>query len=288
MDITISIVTYNSAPVIVACVEHAMRSSTRALEIVVSDNASQDPTLAQLSPWREKLQLLANKDNCGFGVAHNAALDTASGRYFLILNPDVALPTGSLDMLANYLDEHADCGAVAPLLDENGELRGCGNSYPGAKYIPFLFRSLPGHFALLQGACVLVRANVYREIKGFDPRFFLYGEDFDLSLEIRKHGHTLHCLKTLRVPHLSGHSTRSTLPAIVSAQKHLALLLFYRKHYPALARIFLISRDVLKSALRLVVLTFARTSRAEGRRSEYQGRLRATLLYLRGERRVCS
>ena len=132
----------------------------------------------------------------------------------------------------------------------------------------------------------MVRADIYRAIGGFDPGFFLYAEDLDLSLEIRKHGFELHCLETVQVRHLGGHSERNFQPSHVSAKKHLGLLLFYRKHYPWFSRVFLVGRDVAKSSWRLISLSFARGERASARRAEHRGRLRAVGAYLRGQRRL--
>jgi GT2 family glycosyltransferase len=287
MDITASIVTYNSGPVISACLEHLVRSTTRPLEIVVADNLSRDDTLAQLEPWHDRVRVIVNTENLGFGRAHNAALKEAKGRYFLILNPDIELPPCALDLLVQYLDEHSECGAVAPLLDEgDGRIPGRTLTYPGQRYAGSTFAALPGQIAALQGACLLVRATIYREIGGFDPRFFLYAEDLDLSLAIRKQRYELHCLESLAVRHLGGHSEKSFRPRIVSAKKHLGLLLFYRKHYPRRARAFLIGRDMLKSAFRLLTLLLARSPRGIARREEYRGRLQAIAAYFRSVNRI--
>jgi GT2 family glycosyltransferase len=287
MDITASIVTYNSGPVIGVCLEHLVTATSRSLEIAVADNLSHDDTLARLEPWRDRVRVIVNAENLGFGRAHNAGLKDAQGRYFLILNPDVELAPGTLDLLAGYLDEHSECGAVAPLLDEgSGRDPGRTLAYPGQRYAGSLFAKLPGRIAVLQGACLLVRASVYRTIGGFDPRFFLYAEDLDLSLEIRKQGYELHCLESLRVRHIGGHSERALQPRTVSAKKHLGLLLFYRKHYPRRVRIFLIARDCAKSGFRLLPLMLARSPRGIARREEHRGRLHAIAAYFRGINRL--
>jgi len=62
--------------------------------------------------------------------------------------------------------------------------------------------------------------------------------------------------------------------------------LFYRKHYPRQARAFLIGRDILKSAFRLLTLSLARSPRANARREEHLGRLRAIGAYFRGLKRI--
>ena len=283
MDITVSIVTYNSGPIIGTCLDHLKQSTRRNIQIVVSDNCSQDDTLAVLANRPDRTQVINHRQNLGFGHAHNTALAHAPGRYYLILNPDITLPPGSLDQLADHLDQHKECGAVAPLLQEgNGHLSGSTRSYPSQRYVPELLKPLQGEIAALQGACLLVRASTFRKIGGFDPGFFLYAEDLDLSLEIRRQGYELHCLESIRVPHLSGHSERFNSTRAVSAKKYLGLLLFFRKHYPRRARGYLIIRDGLKAAFRLLALMTARSPDRIARREEYRGRLQAMNAYFHG------
>ena len=225
-DITASLVTYNSGTVTETCLEHLVRSTQRTLEIVIWDNASKDDTAARLAAWRDRASIVLSEKNLGFGQGHNAALAAATGRYFLILNPDIELPAGALDQLAAYLDDHPECGAVSPLLAEGSGVCGFALRYPGDRYAGKSFAGLPGRYAVLQGACLLVRADVYRAINGFSPEFFLYAEDLDISLSIRKKGFSLHCLENLTVPHIGGHSERSFTARHVVANKQLVLMLF--------------------------------------------------------------
>jgi len=287
MEITASIVTYFSGPIIDNCLEHLTRSTRRTLEIVVFDNASADNTHQQLAHWSDQIRSIESSENVGFGTGHNRALKEASGRYFLILNPDIELPPGALDALADHLDQHPECGSVSPLLSEdNRAFQGFSFSYPGHRYTGKTFKKLPGQIASLKGACMLVRAEVFRAIGGFDSRYFLYAEDLDLSLEIRKHGYELHCIDDVRVRHIGGYSERSHQLSQVAAKKHLGLLLFYRKHYPWPSRIFLNGRDFAKSALRLLMLCVAHQPKALARREEHRGRLLALRTYLSGQTRL--
>lgn len=275
--ITASIVTYRSGPVIAACLQNLLASTRRPLDVVVFDNASDDDTLARLQPFAGRVRVIAHPTNLGFGQGHNRALTDAAGDYFLLLNPDIELPPGGLDRLANHLEEHPECGAVAPLLDEafsDGPV-GFSRRYPGQRYAPKSFRQLPGEVAFLQGACLLVRAALFREIGGFDPRYFLYAEDLDLSLEVRKRGWTLAYAAGLVVRHLGGHSEQGRPAASVAARKYAGLIVFYRKHYPARTVAFLFVRDLLKFSWRLLVLSLRPGGDPDGKAAAYRGRLQA-------------
>jgi GT2 family glycosyltransferase len=275
--ITVSIVTYRSGPVIAACLDRLFASTQLALDVVVFDNASDDDTLARLQPFASRVRIVSYPSNLGFGQGHNRALADAAGDYFLILNPDIALPPGALDRLVRHLENHTECGAVAPRLDEasSNDLAGFSRRYPGQRYAPRSFRHLPGDVAILQGACVLIRAALYREIGGFDPRYFLYAEDLDLSLEVRKRGSTLAYVTDLVVRHLGGHSEQGRSADSVARRKYAGLLLFYRKHYPSRTVAFLLARDLLKFSWRLLVLSLRPGGDTDGRAAEYRGRLRA-------------
>ena len=275
--ITASIVTHRSGPVIAACLEHLFASTQLALEVVVFDNASDDDTLARLRAFASRVRIVAHPSNLGFGQGHNRALTGAAGDYFLILNPDIELPPGGLDRLIRHLEDHAECGAVAPRLDEasSNDLAGFSRRYPGQRYAPGSFQHLPGAVAVLQGACVLIRAALYREIGGFDPRYFLYAEDLDLSLEVRKRGWTLAYVADLVVRHFGGHSEQGRPTDTVACRKYAGLLLFYRKHYPSRTVAFLLARDLLKFSSRLLVLSLRPGGDTDGRAADYRGRLRA-------------
>jgi len=276
MKITASIVTYQSGPVIASCIEHLHAATARPLDVVVFDNASSDDTVQRLQPFTQKVRVTRSPENLGFGQGHNRALSDASGDYFLILNPDIELPPGGLDRLADFLEAHPECGAVAPVLEESFSAGPAGFSrrYPGQRYAPRRFGRLPGDCAILQGACVLIRAGLYREIGGFDLRYFLYAEDLDLSLEIRKRGFALAYLPDLQVRHLGGHSEKGRPSSSVAKRKYAALVIFYRKHYPFYTNFILLARDGLKFSSRYLALVLCGRARSE-KAADYKGRLQA-------------
>jgi GT2 family glycosyltransferase len=81
------------------------------------------------------------------------------------------------------------------------------------------------------GACQIVRTGLMRELGGFDEEYFLYGEDQDLCLRIRKKGYGIGHVDDAVILHHGGKSERGALPADVWRKKAAAEYLFYRKHY---------------------------------------------------------
>ena len=286
--ITASIVTYRSSAVIASCVNALFRSTRRPLELVVFDNASGDGTVDRLAPYSERIRLIRSHRNVGFGRGHNTALFRAREGYFLLLNPDVELTPGSLDLLAAHLDAHPECGAVAPRLAEGRDrkLGGFALSYPGQRFLPVAWNRLPGRIAFLECACVLVRSEIFRRIGGFDRRYFLYAENLDLSLQIRRAGYTLECLGDVIVRHLGGYSEASRTPCAVAFQKYGALLQFYDKNYPKAVTRRLVLRDLLRFSFRWSVQCLGVGAEAARKADQYRGRLQAWNLFMGSQLRA--
>jgi GT2 family glycosyltransferase len=129
-DLSILIVTWNSE----RWIERCLRSIGAACEglqyeVLVHDNASDDGTVALLSGAASSdgglkptaPRILRSPTNAGFAAGINRALTASAGRYVFLLNPDCALEPRALTLLYDFLEEHPDVAAAAPLLvDESG------------------------------------------------------------------------------------------------------------------------------------------------------------------------
>jgi len=176
-----------------------------------------------------QLRLSQGTDNEGYGAGHNRALRDCPGDLLLILNPDVELAGAALAAALEALRSAPEAVAVGPRC-ENGEgvreylckrypavldllLRGFA---PGVlrrrfrrRLAYYEYRDLegPGPVTLLSGACVLMRRAVFDRIGGFDPGYFMYFEDFDLSLRAAAHGRLLY-QPSMRIVHHGGGAAR--------------------------------------------------------------------------------
>ena len=113
MDITIVIVSYNVRAFLEKCLISVFRSSGDLnLEVYVVDNNSIDDSVALVSSKFPQAQIIANRDNIGFARANNIAIEKATGKYTLILNPDTVLSEDTLKTCFNFMEEHPDAGAV--------------------------------------------------------------------------------------------------------------------------------------------------------------------------------
>jgi GT2 family glycosyltransferase len=163
-----------------------------------------EKVLAQFDPVR----LLEGHGNIGYGRGHNLALENLTSAYHLVLNPDVVLAPDSLARALRFLDEHREFGLLAPrILDPAGHQQFLCRRYPSLLdllvrgFFPAPWRA---HFAkrlahyemrdligpsqvvrdppIVSGCFMLFRTDVLRRLGGFDPGYFLYFEDYDLSL----------------------------------------------------------------------------------------------------------
>lgn len=183
------------------------------------------------------VEIIHSGKNLGYGGGHNQYLKTAdTSDYHLILNPDVVLAPDFITQGLGFLARESDVVAVAPYVEnEKGEPTYLCKRYPTVldlwlrgfmpSFIQSCFGRRLGHYQMqdvyeqsrvnkdipiISGCCMLLRSPVFRELGGFDERFFLYFEDFDLSLRLADKGHVAYN-PAMRIKHLGGFSARKGL-----------------------------------------------------------------------------
>jgi len=232
-EVSVVIVSYNTADLIEACLLSVRASDGVSLETFVVDNASSDGGAALVRekfPW---VRLVENRENRGFGAANNQVLAECTGRYIVLLNPDTEATPEAFRRMAAWMDANPRVGLAGPTINNSDGSRQdtVSRTYPGQKRTAGELSGLPGEIACVMGACQIVRTELMRKLGGFDEEFFLYGEDQDLCLRIRKEGYRIGHVDDAVIRHHGGKSERGSLPADVWRKKALAEYLFYRKHY---------------------------------------------------------
>ena len=275
--ISVVIVSYNTADLIEACLLSVRASDGVSLETFVVDNASSDGGAALVRekfPW---VRLVENRENRGFGAANNQVLAECAGRYIVLLNPDTEATPGAFRRMTAWMDANPRVGLAGPTVNNPDGSRqdSVSRSYPGQKRTAGELSGLPGEIACVMGACQIVRKGLMRELGGFDEEFFLYGEDQDLCLRIRKKGYGIGHVDDAIILHHGGGSERGIPPVEVCRKKALAEYLFYRKHYrPETVRRIARAhrfRELRKILLTRVSLSFVRDrARALERMERYR------------------
>ncbi len=279
-EISIIIVTYNTADLIGPCLNSVYENVGVEPEVFVVDNASEDGTARVVEDRFPGVHLTTNGFNRGFAAANNQVLPLCRGRYIFYLNPDAKF-TGSHDLKTAlvYMDGHPQIGlAGCRLINPDGSHQeSISRRYPGETYLDGSMSGLKGSIASVLGAAMIARGDLVRRLGGFDETFHLYGEDQDLCLRIRKAGYEIGHIDDAVVLHWGGQSERHSLPAQVWKKKTLAEFAFYRKHYPTQVVKRIWKADLLKARYRLLTLglsipflTGEAKQRARGKRIKYR------------------
>ena len=240
LRLSISLVCYRSDPQLLQRTLTSLQQSLQAVavpvaaQLTVIDNGQEPTSLRQLldSCGWQQAQLIANKSNSGFGSANNQAICTADSDLHLILNPDVELAVDTLQTAIAYLDQHPAVVAVSPSCRNAAlEQESLCKRYPPLSVLlvrgfaprwikqwlqaslaryecrDLLARDKPLAVPLISGCFMLCRTSALREVGGFDEHYFLYFEDFALSLALSAKGE-LHHVPASHIVHHGGNAAR--------------------------------------------------------------------------------
>jgi GT2 family glycosyltransferase len=246
----VSIVVYRSYPAVLKptldsllqALQHAQsRQLLGSAAIDIINNSASEPALTALvERCRAQasgidIALLEGHGNVGYGRGHNMSINRAASHCHLILNPDVTLTPESLADGLAFMVGNPEVVALSPAV-EDGEghkqyvckrypsvldflLRGFAPAFVKRRFATRLaryeMRDLPEQepstdIPIIGGCFMLFRTAALRAVGGFDERYFLYFEDFDLSLRVHSEG-SLAYLPSMHIVHLGGHSARKGL-----------------------------------------------------------------------------
>ena len=241
MDVSVIIVNYCTADLVIDCINSVFnKTSGVTYEIIVVDNASGDDSVSRLqSVFGEKIRLIPSTENLGFGKGNNLGVKFASGKYLFLLNPDTYLLNNAIKVLADFLDVNPRVGVAGGNLffpDESpapsfcrefdmphqevicsrwkeilgGRLKkklGMREKEPFSKEFNHSAKPIP--VAYIFGADMMVRHDLFLKLNGFDPEFFMYAEEEELSWRICKAGYEIVSIPEARIVHLEGAATQS-------------------------------------------------------------------------------
>lgn len=251
-DLSIIIVTWNVVNYVRDCLKSILLNAPANMtyEIIVVDNASTDLTTTIISYEFPQVKIIPNSRNIGFARGNNQAINIASGRYILFINPDTILHKSALEIMVNFINKHENVGLVGPkLLDEDGSIQlACARKFPSLLFrltcdvmslssLPLIGEYLKKHlqypydYSLSQeveaisGACMLVRSQVLEQIGGFGDEYIHGGEDLELCFRIKLAGWKNYYLHEAIVTHFGGRSSRQArfrvfVNSVLSDQKY--------------------------------------------------------------------
>lgn len=195
-----------------------------------------------------------DKINVGYGAGCNLGAKKAEGKYLLFLNPDTEVLKGVLEKMINYLEINEDVGILGPKLfnSKNLDLQvtstGVLNPLSAIMVFSFLNKIFPKNLisrkyfltdwdrnsirevGAVSGAALMIRKDVFQKIGGFDDKFFMYFEEHDLCLRVKKTKMKIIYYPEAGIIHYGGKSSQ-----LLSAQNKKYLLksrfYFFKKHY---------------------------------------------------------
>ena len=256
-DITIVIVSYNTAEMTARCLRRVEKSEGNfEKKIIIVDNASKDGTAEKIAREFPEVQVIANAANVGFGRANNQALTGDESRYVLLLNSDAFIPSDAVVKSIAFMDAHPKCGiSGVRVVGENGQLE------PSARYRPTPCNSFLKRLGLerlvpwvrpvddmswdhrsirecdwVPGCYFMIRRKLIDQVGLFDPRYFLYYEEVDLCMAAQRAGWSILFEPDVEVMHIGGASARN-MGEVNAAGRQLegirleSEFLFYRKNY---------------------------------------------------------
>ncbi len=252
--VSIVIVNWKTPKLLAKCLETIKNDPAhQQFEIFVIDNNSGDESVAMLTEQFPYVQLIANDANLGFSKACNQAIPKALGDYVLLLNPDTEVPDGAISLLADFMENHPDCGAAGPkVLNPDGSLQlACRRAFPSPKAafyrITYMSRIFPNNPTFSQynftsadpgqqlevdalaGAAMMVRRQAINEVGLLDEDIFMYGEDIDWCWRIKQAKWKIWYVPESIIYHAHGASSRLR-PVGATINLHKGMHVFYKKH----------------------------------------------------------
>jgi len=222
------------------------RSTVDSSSITLIDNSeTSELELSQFDRFSEslrsvncELRLVQGQGNVGYGAGHNLAITKSNATFSLLMNTDIEVDTDALEQGLNYLEVHPDVGAVSPSATfDSGDKQYLCKHFPTVfdfflrGFMPGFVRNLftkrlarfemrelsedkpTSDIPIISGCFMLCRTEALQKVAGFDEDYFLYFEDFDLSMRLNEL-YALAYVPSMKVIHRGGHSARKGLKHI--------------------------------------------------------------------------
>jgi GT2 family glycosyltransferase len=255
-ELSILVISYNTAEMTLACLDSVV-AETRATryEIIVVDNASSDGSADAIAAAHPEVRLIRSSQNMGFARANNAAAEIARGDLLLLLNPDTVVLDGGIDRLVAFAKARpeariwggrtvfkdgslnpSNCWRQMSLWNLFCRATGLTGVFPGSKVFNAEAyggwkRDTEREVDIVTGCFFLIERRFWETLGGFDPLFFMYGEEADLCLRARLLGARPRITPDAHIVHYGGASERVRAERMIRVNRAKVSLL--ARHMPA-------------------------------------------------------
>ena len=254
MQLSVIILNYNVRYFLEICVLSVQNALSEIDgEIIVVDNNSQDGSCEMMKERFPNVTLIQNNDNIGFPKGNNIGVAQAKGEYICILNPDTVVAENTFVKILTFAKAKNNLGIIGcKLIDGAGKflpeskrgvptpwvaftkIMGLYKLFPKSKlfgkyYAGHLDENQTGKVAILVGAFMIMKRELYLDVGGFDENCFMYSDDIDLSYVVSKTGKANYYFHETTVIHYKGESTIKDGTYMKRFQE--AMNFFYNKHF---------------------------------------------------------
>lgn len=259
VEISVIVVSFNTRDMTLKALEtlYAHASDLR-MQVILWDNASHDGSADAVAEAFPQVELHRCPDNLGFAAGNNRAAEFATGEWILLLNSDTETLPGSIQNLLAFAKAHPEAGIVGGrtiFADGTLNATSCFNRMTVwslicyvtmiSRWFPHspLFnpeRSVSGQMDrvrrvdIVTGCFFLLKTSLWRELGGFDLRYFMYAEESDMCLRAAKLGYRPMVTPDATIIHHGGASAVSS--AKKQIQSYRGKVTIIRDHFGALAR----------------------------------------------------
>lgn len=258
-EVSVIIVCMNRPDILFPCLDSLRRYTRVPYEVLVVAYRFSSENMALLVsryPWIEVIPSLETR---GFSENNNLALRHARGRFCLILNDDTLMRMPVIDALLADMDRlPSSAAALSPCIRfADGRVQTCGRAPWTARryakhYLHRVDETTPTRWSMqkglfqtwtLNGACFLIRTEVFRLAGGFDERFFFTPEDIALGQRLNELGYTVWTDADVSITHLAGGSV-SALEAAIKPARVRGALIYYGE--PLWLKLFICCFEALR------------------------------------------
>ncbi|MEO1205622.1 MAG: glycosyltransferase family 2 protein [Pseudomonadota bacterium] len=240
IDVSVLIVSYNTCEMTLAAISSALRETTKyKAQVIVVDNASTDGSPNAIAAAFPDVHLIRSKQNLGFGAANNLASAHVHAPRILLLNPDTIVMDAAIDELMDFANETPDAGIWGGrTFFEDGTLNPAScwgrmtvwNQFCRTSGLTALFptserfngetfgawqRDTVREVDIVSGCFLLIDTSLWRELNGFAPVFFMYGEEADLCLRAAAKGAKPQITPDAAIIHIGGASEKVRADKVV-------------------------------------------------------------------------
>jgi GT2 family glycosyltransferase len=255
IDISVIIVSWNAKHFVLDCLKSLQQPLEGGLtmETIVVDNASSDGTAEAIREFFPQVNLIESKTNLGFARGNNLGLESATGRYVCLVNPDVVVLAGCIERMLQYMEQKPDIGMLGPMIlgSDRKVQRSCmrtptlWNQFSYAVGLDTIFRKsrLFGGFLMrdfgfdqlrdvdiINGCFWLVRREALHNVGNLDRRLWMYADDLDWCGRFRSAGWRVVFFPDAKAIHYGGGTTEKA-PVFFYVELQRSFLQYWRKHH---------------------------------------------------------